>query len=310
MQNFNAVLKEHPCRLEIESGASSLHSQPEDSSFLAALKEVHKPLPHIESKLKVSDDQIRNSGGRRQKPRATFFFGVGSISLSKRKRREGCTLEKAVKHNLREIAAERGGYGRIDPNRSHLNEYLVGSSNSAEVIVVAAKDACVPHLEGKKLRIDHTQAIELVFSLPDHSGLEVRKFFLDCVAWTKKSFAGQEIYSAVIHHDESAPHCHVLISPIRKGVRVGSTVIKRERLSELRQKFWCEIAAPAGLAMPSPKLRGRAKYLGVQRVLNYLAQENEPCIRSRLWPAIRASIGADPTMSLQVLDAWGEGELA
>lgn len=233
----------------------------------------------------------------------TFVFKVGSVGLSKRKKNP-CTLQDALRHNLREIKAELLGYCHFDPARSHLNEFLIGSRSSAEIMELAAPDALVPNKTGTALRFDHAQAIELVFSLPRYLSPQAPQFFRACTNWSQKVFAGHQIYSAVIHNDQSEPHCHVLISPIRRGVRVGASPVEMKALRELRQSFWFEVAAPAGLLMPSPKLRGVAKQRGIQLVIDHLLQENTPCTKSKLWPVFAEAIKDDPARSLLLLNTW------
>ena len=225
-----------------------------------------------------------------------YFFNAKSISQSTRDRKKACSLFEAAKHNCREILAERGPYGRIDSSRTHLNEFLVGPRTAIGIDALAELDFLVPNRSGKTLRYDHCQAIELIFSLPAGFEKDPRPFFVQCVRWAEKAFAGHQIYSAVIHRDEGTPHCHVLISPIRYGVRVGSKVIDRASLGALKDKFWAEVAAPNGLAMPPPKLKGERKRKAIEVVKAFLQEEGVPCVQSRLWPVIEAAIGSNPAM--------------
>jgi hypothetical protein len=211
-------------------------------------------------------------------------------------------LQKAAKHNCREFAAELGDYGRIDPALTPLNEFLIGPSTAEEISELAKDDLLIPDRTGKTLRYDHSQAIELIFSLPFGAENDVRDFFIECIRWAEKSFKGHRIYSAVIHYDEGPPHCHALISPIRYGVRVGSKVIDRPSLAALKDRFWCEVAAPYGLSMPPPKLQGIRKRKAVQIVKDFLRTEGLPCVQSRLWPVIEAAIHNHPAASLQLLN--------
>lgn len=239
-----------------------------------------------------------------------YFFDAKSISESRRKGKKPCNLLTAAKHNCRELKAELGAYGRIDGTRRHLNEVLLGPVNAAEIVAAAADDVLVPNRNRTTLRRDHTQAIELVFSLPLSNGLDVHRFFMDCVKWVGVALMGHRIYSAIIHHDEGCPHCHVLVSPIRFGVRVGSEAVDRPSLNALKDKFWCEIAAPNGLAMPAPRLSGEQKQKAIQEVLAHAQTERLPCVDSFLWPFIEASVRKEPAMAYHLLNArLGEGRI-
>lgn len=233
--------------------------------------------------------------------KAPYIFKARSISRSRLGRKKPCDLTTAAKHNCRELKAETGHFGRIDSKLSHLNIYVVGPTSAIEIAARAEEDALVPDRTGKPPRYDHTQAIELIFSLPLTVGEWHKQFFIDCVDWVAKAFLGHRIYSAVIHYDEGPPHCHVLISPIRYGVRVGSVVIDRASLAKLKDKFWCEVASPKGLSMPAPRLKGARKREAVERVVQYLSNESRPCVESKLWPFMEAAINHDPGMALHLI---------
>jgi len=64
-------------------------------------------------------------------------FAVKSIGLSRVNGRKPCTLLEAARHNLREIQAEQGATGRIDPTRTHGNTLLHGPATAAEVCAQA-----------------------------------------------------------------------------------------------------------------------------------------------------------------------------
>lgn len=67
----------------------------------------------------------------------TLFFSTKSIGTSTRQNRKPQTLRDAVRHNRRQIQAEVGPFGRIDPARSHLNEILAGPVSPDEVVALA-----------------------------------------------------------------------------------------------------------------------------------------------------------------------------
>jgi hypothetical protein len=93
-------------------------------------------------------------------------FAVKSIGLSKVAGRKTCTLLEAARHNLREIQAELGSVGRINPMHSASNIVMHGPATAAEVQAQAAALLTEKGIDTTKLRRDHCQAIEAVFSLP------------------------------------------------------------------------------------------------------------------------------------------------
>ena len=65
------------------------------------------------------------------------------------------------------------------------------------------------------------RGLEIIFSLRPHSPIDGRAFFTDALAWAEIYFQHAPIVSAVVHCDEVANHCHVLVVPIVDG-RMGA----------------------------------------------------------------------------------------
>lgn len=72
-----------------------------------------------------------------------------------------------------------------------------------------------------KLRVDAVMGLELLFTLPSGSNIDVNKYFTSATEWAE-DYYGVPVLSSVIHLDESAPHCHVLLLPLVGKKMVGS----------------------------------------------------------------------------------------
>ena len=174
-------------------------------------------------------------------------FAVKSIGLSRVNGRKPCTLLEAARHNLREIQAEQGATGHIDPTRTHANTVLHGPATAAEVCAQAEALQTGAGIVRGSLRRDHCQAIEAVFSLPQQAAMaDPAAYFAQCLAWLAGALA-LPVLSAVVHRDESATHLHVLLLPVKDGAHVGSAPIDRAALKRLRERFFAKVAGPAGL---------------------------------------------------------------
>ena len=151
-----------------------------------------------------------------------LFFAVKSISLSRvNERKKPCTLLQALKHNLREIQAELGAVGRINPMRSVNNILLAGPASAAEVQAQADALLAGAGIDTRKLRRDRCQAIEALFSLPpDAAVVDHEAYFARCLEWVAGALR-LPVLSAVLHLDEQAPHLHVLLLPVKDGFFVG-----------------------------------------------------------------------------------------
>lgn len=158
-------------------------------------------------------------------PAPTAFVRIKSLNT---KTVRGATshenvIKIAALHNLRQIAAECGvaSSGRIDPTRISLNYRLRGEDTAAAVVKYASQ--LIDEAGVKIRRKDAIMALEVVVSLPQEGTVDQRTFFHDTVAWIEDHFKAP-ILSAVVHLDEAAPHCHVLILPLILGRMNGGAL--------------------------------------------------------------------------------------
>jgi hypothetical protein len=156
-------------------------------------------------------------------------------------------VEVASRHNHREILAEIGpmGMGHIDPSKIRLNRVLRGSNTAAEV---AANAKTLMREAGVvSLRKDAVRALEIVIGLPPNSGIDEARFFSDATEWVERHF-GALVLSAIVHNDESAPHCHVLLLPLVGGRMIGSDLMGGPaKLKSLQAAFHTELSQKYGL---------------------------------------------------------------
>ena len=148
-------------------------------------------------------------------------------------------VRRAAKHNLRELQAELGADSHIDHTRIGLNQVIAGPDKAADVADYA--DSLMRDAGVGKLRRDAVRSIEIIFSLPAHSTIGHTAFFSDSLAWVK-SYFGVPVLSAVIHLDEAAPHCHMLLLPLVDGRMVGSNLVgNRTRLQATQTSFFEQV---------------------------------------------------------------------
>lgn len=228
-------------------------------------------------------------------------FAVKSIGLSRVNGRKPCTLLEAARHNLREIQAEQGATGHIDPTRTHGNTVLHGPATAAEVCAQAEALQAAAGIVRGSLRRDHCQAIEAVFSLPEQAAVpDPAEYFAKCLAWLADALA-LPVLSAVVHRDEAATHLHVLLLPVKDGAHVGSAPIDRAALKRLRERFFAKVAGPAGLKHAGAKVRGMAKQWAIAAVFRRCEVLGLPAANGPLWPYLVACIERDPTAAMLAL---------
>ncbi len=228
------------------------------------------------------------------------YFAAKTIGMSKVNGRKPCDLLTAARHNLREIQAEMGSVGRIDPGRSATNAILAGPSDAAQVQALAVSLMAAAGLNPAAMRRDHVQALEFVFSLPPSSGVDPAAYFARCLAWLAQALP-LPVLSAVSHADEVAPHLHVLLLPLADGIYAGGKPVERPKLLRLRESFFNVVAGPTGLQRESAKLRGEPKRWAVAAVLARCEAMGLPAVNGPLWPVLVAAIERDPTAAVRAL---------
>ena len=228
------------------------------------------------------------------------YFAAKTIGMSKVNGRKPCDLLTAARHNLREIQAEMGSVGRIDPGRSATNAILAGPTDAAQVQALAVSLMAAAGLNPAAMRRDHVQALEFVFSLPPSSGVDPAAYFARCLAWLAQALP-LPVLSAVSHADEVAPHLHVLLLPLADGIYAGGKPVERPKLLRLRESFFNVVAGPTGLQRESAKLRGEPKRWAVAAVLAHCEAMGLPAVNGPLWPVLVAAIERDPTAAVCAL---------
>ena len=158
-------------------------------------------------------------------------------------------LLAAFRHNLREIQKELGANSHIDSKKSSSNILLRGSqtSNSCfETYKTLLKTAGID-----TLRKDAVLCVEYLFALSTNTNIPVYGYFEESVTWLE-NYTGCRILSAVIHLDESAPHLHVLLMPLRNGRMQGSKLAgNRQSIHALKRDHFEKVAKHFGLQQSS-----------------------------------------------------------
>jgi hypothetical protein len=184
-------------------------------------------------------------------------------------------LQAALRHNLREIAAERGPYGNIDSNRTASNYTLQGPETSTAVMDIAKSFISTADTGGRVLRKDAVVGIELIFTaLPTTKG-DLIQYFTDCTRWAEAEFK-VPLLSSVVHLDESSPHCHVILVPLVKGKMNGARLYGgKVEMSARLSSFYKAVGKRYGLTRPEVRVKQsleKRRFL-FQRCVDYLSKK-------------------------------------
>lgn len=230
----------------------------------------------------------------------TMLLRVGTVGLSKRAGRKPSTLAQAAGHNLRSDQNERGARAHINPARSDRNQILRGPDTPAKVAALAQSLMAEAGIDATKLRKDYTQAIELLVSLPPESGVNEAGFFAAAVEWAEERYSMSNIISAVVHRDEAAPHCHILVLPLLNGKMAGAELKSMRATQEATRDFFQQVAKPFGLRQPERSSPAHRADLA-SAVLDRLNVTSDPCQKSAIWATLRAAIESNPQPFAEVL---------
>ncbi len=180
--------------------------------------------------------------------------------LSVERRYSKAIIRVAARHNTREdytvagVSSESG----IDPTCIKNNIRLRGPDNANDIASQAKTlmdDAGIGNL-----RKDAVTMLEVLFSLPTDSAIDSPRYFEACTAWAEEHFK-VPVLSSIIHLDESAPHCHVLLLPLIDGHMVGSDLFgRRTTLDDRQEEFFQKVAKHFGLPRQAPKKRYSAAF--------------------------------------------------
>lgn len=226
------------------------------------------------------------------------MLAAGSIGLSKAGGHKPCTRLNALRHNLREIQAELGSLGRIDPTRTKWNLVMAGAGTAEEVEALARAE--LSRVDTSKLKRDHCQAIEIVFSLEAGTAIDTNRYFVDCLEWVKMHMP-MPVLSAVVHHDEAHPHAHVVILPVQNGRYMGGASIAKPEVKRLRESFFQRVAGRYGLKREQAKLYGSAKQWAIAAVVGRCEFKGLPVALGPMWLILMAAIERDPLPSMAAL---------
>ena len=96
----------------------------------------------------------------------------------------------------------------------------------------------------KNIRKDAVKNVELIFTSDKDffdklTPEDERKFFNYCLEFAQEYFGEKNIFSAVVHKDETTPHMHVNFVPIKNGKLTAKEVIgNRKDLEQMQDKFF------------------------------------------------------------------------
>lgn len=211
-------------------------------------------------------------------------------------------ISKAARHNLREFRSRSPSESHIDPHRSSQNFILRGAGRAATIAAKATNLIKQAKLS-TPVKSNTVLGLEIIFSLPLSSGLAEQDFFTDAVSWAE-GFFEIPILSAIIHNDEAAPHCHVIMLPLIDGRMNGSDLVGyKGRSIAMHADFHAKVGQKYGLksGMPTEQYSRVAIASAVDSVVNALRRSPNKLVDPAIRDALRDAIAKKMPVSLMEL---------
>ena len=127
-----------------------------------------------------------------------------------------------------------------DPEKLKLNQRLAGSDDPAADVRVRFDEAGVSPRKGAVVAID-----VFITASPEHfqtnhpDDPKWKAFQAKAMAFLRQEYGADNIVHAIAHHDETSPHLHAIVTPIReKTVKVGRAVKTERTENRLCAKDW------------------------------------------------------------------------
>jgi hypothetical protein len=210
-------------------------------------------------------------------------------------------IRTAARHNLRELQVELGADSHIDAMRIGSNIILTGPPSAAEV--VALSEQLMVEAGAQIKRKDAVRGIEIVFSLPPVTQIDPDAYFAEALAWASRYFS-IPVLSAVIHKDEAAPHCHVLLLPLIDGRMSGSAVMGyRQHLKAMQTSFFEQVGIKYGLTRPkaAKRLNQATRLKCAALAYTAIVSDTELLMRPLVEQAILDAFGRHPEPLLEAM---------
>lgn len=198
-----------------------------------------------------------------------------------------------VAHYERKPELERGFVrGNIDPERIGLNYNLRPSDVRQEVGLAIAQHE---QTSGKGIRKDANVLLDWVVTLPQDCPAErSREFFEATAEFMEGRYGKENVLGCYVHMDETTPHAHVPILPMRDGKLVASQVVDRRDLQTFHGDLGKHVDAALGMHVSielDERQRGERQLSRLTQDEYVAAKQRLECLRQEIEDIQPAAVG-------------------
>jgi len=162
-----------------------------------------------------------------------------SMMVATMKKMKDGNLGGIQKHNEREF--KNHSNKDIDPERTELNYDLVNQENiNYKEKINSIIDE--QRISQRAIRKDAVKVDEWIISsdrdfFNDLTPQQTKEFFENAVQFFSDEFGSQNVAYASVHLDETTPHMHMGVVPMKDGKLSSKTVFNRQKLTEIQNKL-------------------------------------------------------------------------
>ena len=163
-----------------------------------------------------------------------------SYIVAKKKKMKVGNLGGAYRHNERIF--KNHSNKDIDPNRSHLNYELTDRDRSVSYEKQIKNYVNETKISKRAIRKDAVLCDEWVITsdkkfFEDLNQEQVQEFFETAKKYFEEQYGKQNIAYASVHLDESTPHMHMGVVPMKDGKLSSKAMFDREELKSIQDKL-------------------------------------------------------------------------
>jgi hypothetical protein len=158
-------------------------------------------------------------------------------------------LLRAARHNTRE-------HQPLNADQTKTPQNWMSGGTTAEVM--HRYSTLIP----EKIRKNAVHAIEVVMTAsPDFSG-NWDGYLKACDQWARNLFGDANVLHVSHHHDETSPHSHILVIPVKNGRLNAKHFIggSRDRMAELQNDFFQEVGRTFELERGQSRAETKARH--------------------------------------------------
>ena len=176
------------------------------------------------------------------------------------------SMTKSYNHNYRRLTnvpnsrdAQRSNFKNVQLDRIHLDKELVSTYEGKDYYqVFREKIAKLPYYSDHQVRANAVYGFEIMLTMSPEmvDKINIDEWSKENVTWLQQTFGIENVESAMMHLDESTPHIHAFVIPIKDGRLSAKAFIDGPGQLRKLQDDYAKAMEPLGLERGIKALHG------------------------------------------------------